>query len=56
MTLDKIIDVKASYGILLSGDLKRISKCVKKYIEENKSKLVQDLLDSTIIFKVQFDI
>ena len=53
MVLDEVKDVQSSYGIILSGELKRTSKCVKKYIDERNIKLAQQLSDSTAVFTVQ---
>ena len=53
MVLDEVKDVQASYGVILSGELKRTSKCVKKYIDERSINLAQQLSDSTVHFTVR---
>ena len=54
IVLDSIHNAKASYGVLLSGDAKRISKCVKKYVSENEQRLFERIAQSTTSFKVFF--
>ena len=50
--LNEVIDVSASYGVLLSGELTCVSKCVKKYVEEGNDVFLQQLSDSIIDFQV----
>ena len=50
--LDEVIDVSASYGVLLSGELISVSRCVKKYVEERNDVFLQQLSDSVVGFQV----
>jgi len=49
--LDEVIDVSASYGVLLSGELISVSRCVKKYVEERNDVFLQQLSDSVVGFQ-----
>lgn len=50
--LDELKDVQASYGILLSGELRQTAKCVQKYVSENNDAFLRQLSASTAQFKV----
>ena len=51
--LEKVKKIQASYGVILSGDVKRTKKCVKRYVTENEAKILEKLTEKTIIFKVR---
>ena len=50
--LDEVKHVEASYGIILSGEVKRASKCIKKYIDENNLELLKTLNAVPLDYKV----
>ena len=54
ISLEEVKEVQASYGIILSGELKRASKCIKKYIDENSDEFMKKLGDATFSSEVRF--
>ena len=49
---DKLEKVDSSYGVVLSGEGRRIKSCLKRYVKENSQKILEELADHSVSFEV----
>ena len=49
---DKLEKVDASYGVVLTGESRRIKSCLKRYLKENSPAILQELAAHSVAFKV----
>ena len=55
IVLEKIEDVKASYGVIISGETKILKQCVSRYAREKQQEILEKITANQHLFQVKLE-